>query len=66
MKHADKDRDPAKAKKRAVADARCALRKLDLLDWLEELCDAAHDPRSGACGDFVRQLGDILIEGEEP
>lgn len=35
MKNADKNRDPERAHKRARLDARCALRKLDLLDRLE-------------------------------
>ena len=29
MKNADKDRDPARAQKRALSDARCAWRKMD-------------------------------------
>ena len=36
MKNSDKNRDPKRAAKRATADARCALRKLNLLDRLEE------------------------------
>jgi hypothetical protein len=34
MRDADKDRDQDKAAKRAVADCRCALRKLGMLDQL--------------------------------
>jgi hypothetical protein len=34
MKDADKNRDPERAKLRAASDARCALRKLGLLDDL--------------------------------
>lgn len=37
MRDKDKNRDPEKARKRAVADARCALRKLELLADLEAL-----------------------------
>lgn len=40
MKNAEKDRDPAKARKRATADMRCAVRKLGLEEArriLEEL-----------------------------
>jgi len=36
MKDAEKNRDPERAQKRARADARCALRKLGLLDKLEK------------------------------
>ena len=36
MKNADKTRDPERARKRAKSDARCALRKLGLLELLEE------------------------------
>ena len=36
MRDAEKNRDPERAQKRARADARCALRKLDLLDRLEQ------------------------------
>jgi len=36
MRDAEKNRDPERAQKRARADARCALRKLDLLDRLEK------------------------------
>lgn len=34
MRDADKNRDPERAKKRAVSDARCALRKLGLLQLM--------------------------------
>ena len=34
MKDSEKNRDPERARKRAIADARCALRKLD---WLAAL-----------------------------
>ena len=34
MRDAEKNRDPERAQKRARADARCALRKLDLLDMI--------------------------------
>tara|TARA_R110002020_G_scaffold167780_3_gene356255 strand:- start:52 stop:255 length:204 start_codon:yes stop_codon:yes gene_type:complete len=40
LKDKEKNRCPAKAKARAVADCRCALRKLDLLDELERLAGA--------------------------
>lgn len=40
MRHAEKDRDPNKARKRAKNDARTALRKLRA--WAEELGDVAH------------------------
>lgn len=36
MKDADKNRDPQAARKRARTDARCALKKLDLLRRLEQ------------------------------
>lgn len=36
MKDSEKDRCPDKARKRAGADARCALRKLGLLDLLTD------------------------------
>jgi hypothetical protein len=36
MRDAEKNRDPERARKRAGTDARCALRKLDLLDRLEQ------------------------------
>jgi len=42
MKNSEKDRSPDRALKRATADARCALRKLDLLHELESY--AAMDP----------------------
>lgn len=35
MKDADKNRDPERARKRAKSDARCALKKLELLDPIE-------------------------------
>jgi len=44
MKHADKNRDPAAARKRAVADLRCAARKLGMtatVAELEQLCSEA-------------------------
>jgi hypothetical protein len=37
MKDSDKNRCPVAAAKRARSDARCALRKLGLLDDIEEL-----------------------------
>ncbi|MFT5266592.1 MAG: hypothetical protein ACI88C_000013 [Acidimicrobiales bacterium] len=37
MKDSDKNRCPVAAAKRAKSDARCALRKLGLLDDIEEL-----------------------------
>ena len=36
MRHADKNRDPQAARKRAKSDARCALKKLELLHRLEQ------------------------------
>ena len=35
MLNAEKNRDPERAKQRAVSDARCALRKLALLESME-------------------------------
>lgn len=35
MNNADKNRDPERARKRAKSDARCALRKLEILDRIE-------------------------------
>ena len=37
MRRDEVNRDPGRAKKRAVADARCALRKLGLWDELERI-----------------------------
>lgn len=39
MRDADKNRDPERARQRAKADARCALRKLGLLAGLEDIAD---------------------------
>ena len=36
MRDAEKNRDPKVAEKRAKSDARCALKKLDLLHRLEQ------------------------------
>jgi|ETNmetMinimDraft_30_1059905.scaffolds.fasta_scaffold11703_4 hypothetical protein len=47
MKDADKNRDPQRAQKRALADARCAWRKMDdeqrttFLAWILEEADAS-------------------------
>lgn len=41
MKHTDKNRDPERAKKRAVADLRCAARKVGMSEAIRimaELC----------------------------
>jgi len=44
MRDADKNRDPQKAQKRALADARCAWRKMGatqrnaLLQWIADGC----------------------------
>lgn len=69
MKHSDKNRDPERAKKRAVADARCALRKLGLLSWLDELTEDSRDDgdprRIAEAFRFVRALGSTLISGDE-
>jgi hypothetical protein len=49
MKDAEKDRDPSKARKRAVADLRCAVRKLgadEARRILEEV--AAEEKAKGA------------------
>ena len=41
MKDSQKNRCPEAARKRAVADARCALRKLDILARLEAWSEGA-------------------------
>jgi len=43
MKDSDKNRDPARAQKRAATDAKCALRKLGLLADLETLAGRSFD-----------------------
>jgi len=52
MRHAEKDRSPEKARKRAVNDARCALRKLEA--WARELRSA----------DLTARLQDLAAELE--
>ena len=56
MRHADKNRCPEAARKRAKADARCALRKLDLWARLEALgASGSHDSPEAA-----RLLRDLM------
>ena len=43
MRDAEKNRDPVRAQKRAKNDAKCALRKMGLMDRLEKL---AAEPRA--------------------
>lgn len=57
MKDADKNRDPVRAVKRAKADARCALRKLDLLPLLGEW--ASNEP-SEPSEDVLRTVCEAL------
>jgi len=57
MNDADKNRCPKRALKRAKSDARCALRKLGLLELLEEYAageiDDTHDERALALADAL-------------
>ncbi|MCP4515479.1 MAG: hypothetical protein GY824_09655, partial [Delftia sp.] len=49
MRDQDKNRDPARAQKRAVADARCALRKLGLLSPLAAWMRLGHPSAEVVC-----------------
>ena len=63
MKDKDKNRDPERARKRAVADARCALRKLGLLEDLETLSALTQDQRTArpiVIATYVERLGRAL------
>jgi len=69
VKASEKNRDPERAKKRAVADARCALRKLGLLGRLEQLGEKGEGWRwvnPSASLDFVTSLLAALAGAKEP
>ena len=69
MKASEKNRDPERAKKRAVADARCALRKLGLLGRMEQLGEKGEAWRwtnPSASLDFVTSLLAALAGAKEP
>lgn len=45
MKHSEKNRDPERARKRAVADLRCAVRKLGTAAAIEILREMVREER---------------------
>ena len=69
MRDAEKNRDPERAKKRARNDARCALRKLEMmpvLEWLGEKGNAWREKNPHAALDFVTSLLEALGEEVKP
>lgn len=56
MKNVDKNRDPDRARKRAVADARCALRKLELLTMLACYRDEKAESKAAIFDEIVVTL----------
>ena len=61
MRHADKNRCPERARDRAKADARCALRKLEILPLLEAY---SADPTAKRAQNVTDALADALIRKE--
>lgn len=60
MRHADKNRDPEAARKRAKSDARCALRKLELLDRIEQWEDTGGNAADGEARAILYALQEEL------
>ena len=58
MRNTDKDRDPSKARKRALADARCALRKL--AGWAEDIGAEQRTAELQAMLERVTEIGASL------
>jgi hypothetical protein len=62
MRDQDKNRDPERARKRARNDARCSLRKLDLLERLEAFW--AGEPEEGDTAEGLVELLAIHLAAE--
>ena len=62
VKDSEKNRCPEKARKRAGADARCALRKLGLLDRVAEAMASGDDSEAAKT---LRAIGEALGLGGE-
>ena len=69
MKNADKDRDPAKARKRATSDFRCAARKLGETEARRALAELFPPKRGltfnafGVCGACARNAPNYAHRG---
>jgi len=64
MKDADKNRDPERAAKRAKSDARCALKKLDLLETLRDLASGSEQNPCALAADCINFVSDLARELE--
>ena len=63
MSDADKNRAPLAAQKRAKSDARCALKKLDLLDRLEQWGEHPMESGEGlALRVAIAQAGGVEVQ----
>jgi len=60
MRHADKNRDPQAARKRAKSDSRCALKKLELLPIIEAWAGAPEEGGADRAIEILEMIAEDL------